>query len=349
MRVRGVWGARLVFLAVACLVLAAAFVWARTLQTPEPVRSVQFIMDTVVEQSVRGSQAQRAAQEAETLLRGLENRLSLFRSGSDVSAVNAAAGVQPVAVSPEAYGLIARCVEFGRASGGDFDITVAPLKLLWDITGENPRVPAQNAVEALLPLVNYEDIVLDETEATVFLPHAGQEIDLGGVAKGYAAGQCLALYRELGVSGYISVGGNVAVSGLGADGKPMRFGIRAPRGDAGYIGSVELTDTVMATSGDYERFFQQDGVRYHHILNPRTGWPEQSGLMSVSVVCKDGAVADFLSTTLFLRGRQGLDSLRGVYDYEYVAVDSDYNIFVSDGLTGAFRPNSQAAEYHLIS
>lgn len=349
MRMRGALGARLLFLVAACLVLAAAFVWGFSFQREEPVRSVQFMMDTVVEQSLTGKNAQSTAQEAETLLRTLDNSLSLFHSASEVGRINAAAGIEPVAVDETAFRLLKQSVEFGRASNGDFDITTAPLKLLWSITGENPRVPEQSEVEALLPLVGYGEIVLNEQKQTVFLPRTGQEVDLGGVAKGYAAGRCLALYKQRGISGYISVGGNVAVSGLGADGKPMRFGIRAPRGDAGYIGYLELTDTVLATSGDYERFFEADGVRYHHILNPRTGYPAQSGLISVSVVCADGATADFLSTTLFLRGRQGLDSLRGVYAYEYVAVDSNYNIYVSAGLKNVFHQNPQALEYHLIS
>ncbi|MDD2955896.1 MAG: FAD:protein FMN transferase, partial [Oscillospiraceae bacterium] len=191
------------------------------------------------------------------------------------------------------------------------------------------------------------DLILDEAGPTAMLRREGQQLDLGGVAKGAAGDVAREIAEEMGIrSGYISIGGNVAVIGQRPDGRDFRFGVRDPRGDASeYIGTVSFPGKTMATSGDYERYFVEDGKTYHHIIDPRTGYPDDSGLISVSVIAKDGALADYLSTALFIGGLEAALARSADPEFDFILVDKEKNVYISDGLIGEFIPNEAKTEY----
>ena len=194
-------------------------------------------------------------------------------------------------------------------------------------------------------------LVLDEEACTAYLTRPGMAIDLGGIAKGWTADQLREYARELGAErGYVSLGGNLMIIGERPDGDPFKFGLRDPQGDAStYLGTVTLEDgCTMATTGGYERYFEEDGIRYHHVLDPRTGYPADSDLLSVAVISKDGTLADYLSTTLFVQGLEAAKEAAGSEDYALVMVDQENNVWISGSLRGNFEPHETDADYTYI-
>ncbi|MCI5801863.1 MAG: FAD:protein FMN transferase [Oscillospiraceae bacterium] len=329
------------------VLLSAGALWDSMQEEKESVFSAQFIMDTVVEQRLYGKNAKEAVKAAEDALRAFEKEFSAHRQDSVIAQINRAAGQEAVPVSERAFELISRSRRYGELSEGLFDVTVAPVTLGWDITGENPHVPEPGKLAELLALVDYRDILLDAQAQTVMLRREGQALDLGGVAKGAAGDLARQTAQEYGVrSGYFSIGGNVAVIGCRPDGKDFRFGVRDPLGSAEeYIGTVAFPNRTMATSGTYERYFVQNGKTYHHIIDPRTGFPCESDLISVSVISADGALADYLSTALFIAGKDAALARSSDPDFDFILVDRDKNVYLSDGLREVFVPNREKKEY----
>lgn len=312
-----------------------------------PVIGTAFVMDTILEYKLFGAGAKQAGEEIERALADFEARVSLYQKDSEISRLNDAAGSHSVALSPDVYELLSLCVRYGEESEGVFDVTVAPLALAWDITSEQPRVPSRQEIDQLLPLVNYRDIQLDEKKQSAMLTREGQMIDLGGIAKGYACTIARRAANEHGVKkGYISIGGNLMVMGKKSLTEQFLFGVRDPRGSANdFMGVISLPEETMATSGDYERYFEQDGVRYHHILDPATGFPAQSDLLSVSVISPDGAYADFMSTFLFIKGRDYALSRIDSLDCGIILIDRDFNVSVSARLKKQFSLSDPSGRY----
>ncbi len=310
-----------------------------------------FVMDTFVDQKLAGSKSRQAVEAVNQRLYDFEKCISAYDLSSEISKINQNAGISYVQVSEETFSILKQAKEYSALSDGLFDITIGPLTDLWDITGDNPRVPEQREILKALELVDYRDVLLREEDCRVMLRRQGQKLNLGGVAKGMAGALAMESAKSLGVhSGYLSVGGNIFTIGKKEDGSPYRFGIRDPRGEASdYIGVVELTDTTMATSGDYERYFEKDGVHYHHILNPDTGCPGDSDLISVSVVCEDGGLADFLSTALFLAGREKAMAYAKEDGFAFILIDRDKNVYLSDGMKDCFTPNEAISGYRFVN
>ena len=213
----------------------------------------------------------------------------------------------PVAVSADTFSVIREGVEISRLGDGRFDLTVGPLVKLWGIGTDDARVPSPAEIAAALALVGWRDVVLSEPDSTVFLRRAGMAIDLGAIAKGYAADEAAAVLTEKGVkTALIDLGGNVLTLGAKPDGSPWRIGLQDPdpavaRGT--HIGILEFEGSrTVVTSGTYERYFVQDGVRYHHLLDTSTGGPVRNGLVAVTIVTSRSITADGYSTLVFASG-----------------------------------------------
>lgn len=329
--------------ALAVMVTAASVAAGRWyLASRTPVTSTTFMMDTVVTQQLYGREAEEAEAAIRQQLADLEDRLSLYREGSEIAAINQHAGGDWVTLSQETYDLLERCVSFCQESQGRFDITVAPLTTLWDVTSEDPKVPEEAEIQQAQALVDYRDLQLEGQKAR--LSRAGQGLDLGAVAKGYACDVILQTAQQYQLSGgYVSVGGNVVVLGEDPTGKAYRFGIRDPLGEPSEaIGTVSLTGETMATTGTYERYFEVDGKRYHHILDPETGYPAESDLLSVTVISQDGTLADYLSTALFLQGEAAVREHLDEAEYALVAVTAQGEVLLSSRLRGNFENDPQS-------
>lgn len=263
--------------------------------------AVDYCCDTVV--TLRAYAPQETVDEAMRLIRDYERVLSKTVEGSDIERLNRAEG-QPVYVNPETAELLALCIEVSERSGGAFDATIAPLSELWNFQTDDPALPDASMLASAAVSVDWRNIELDGTTVTL---KNGARIDLGGIAKGYIADRVAAYLKAQGVEhACINMGGNVLVFGGKPDGSDWTIGIRDPNGAADQSEEVlALADGAVVTSGTYERGFDLDGVRYHHILDPKTGMPVQNGLASVTILTESSAVADALSTACFVLGPDG--------------------------------------------
>ena len=331
-------GRRWLWVVLAAVLLAVAGFGIRESRRSRPHSAMGFAMDTVVTQTAYGPQAEAGTQAVTRCLAQLEARLSLYVPTSELAAVNAAAGRQPVAVSDDTFALLAQTLALSARSQGAFQATIAPLTQLWGITGEHPSVPSAAAIAAVLPLIDDSSVLLDADAHTVYLPQAGQALDLGGIAKGYACDAARQAYAASGVQhALLSVGGNICAVGGRPDGQPFRIGFRDPDGGAeSYLASFLLRDGVAAVSGGYERYFEQDGVRYHHILDPQTGWPAVTDVVSVGVIGDNGAEADFWSTTLFCWGRERALEWMRTAEQAVILLDDAGVLYVSASLEEGF-------------
>jgi len=306
-------------------------------------RAFSFCMDTWVQQEWHGAHAQQTCDEIEAALQALEQTVSLYSETSEIAAINAAAGERFVPVGDEVWEILQGSVAVCRESEGRFDITIAPLSLLWDVTGEHPRVPSPQEIAAAQSSVDYRKLLFDETNRSVMLAERGMSLDLGAAAKGYAAAKMRGIVEKNGVSGFLSIGGNMLVVGKKQDGSDYRIGLRDPRGDENaYFATLVLDGYTLATTGAYERWFEVGGVRYHHVLDPFTGYPCEGDLLAVTVMSPDGLLADCLSTAIFLEGSAGLEAAFAREDCMVLAVTDTGDVWASPGFWDRLTPVSSS-------
>jgi thiamine biosynthesis lipoprotein len=260
----------------------------------------------------------------------LEKIMSNFIPTSELSRINQQAGKSPVPVSGELFGVIRRSLYFSNLSDGAFDISFASVGKLWNF--RQGTLPTPEAVRTQLPFVNYREIRLDGKKSSVFLPHAQMEIGLGGIGKGYTMDRAMAVLMDHGVrNAMVMAGGDTLIRGKnGAE--PWRVGLRDPDKEGGILAVLPLEDQAISTSGDYERFFVKDGVRYHHILDTKTGYPAKL-CRSVTILAKDATTSDALSTSVFVLGPvRGLELIERLDGVEGIIVDSQGKMHLSSGL-----------------
>lgn len=252
---------------------------------------------------------------------------------SDVYRINKYAGIRPVRVSEDTLAMLERSIYFAELSDGAFDVTVGPLLDIWGFGQAQYRIPGEQELESNLALVGYEQMVVDGVKKTVFLPQKGMEIDLGGIAKGYAVDRAAQKLRQMGInSAIINAGGNIYALGSQPDGSPWLAGIQDPRDKNKLIAVLKVKDTAVVTSGDYNRYFIRNGIRYHHILDPSTGKPARHAI-STTIVAPNATDADVLSTTLFVLGRgPGTELVEKLGNVQAVIVDEKYNLTYSQDL-----------------
>jgi thiamine biosynthesis lipoprotein len=263
---------------------------------------------------------------------------------SGLVAINRQAGIEPVSVRADLLGVLEKALYYAELSGGAFDPTIGPLVKLWGIGTGSQRVPSGDEIAVALALVGWRDLAIDRDAGTAFLRREGMALDLGAIAKGYAADEALRIAREGGARrAVLDFGGNIAVlgwrDGKGAEPLPWRIGIQNPLGERGaYIGILPVHDASVVTSGVYERFFEAGGTHYHHILSTANGYPVDNGLLSVSIVMDNSVDADGLSTAVFAlgfeRGKALIDSIPGA---GAIFIFSDHSVQITDSLAGIFR------------
>lgn len=260
----------------------------------------------------------------------IEALMSTYRTTSRISAVNREAAQHPVVAGAELFGLIARAVELSRLSTGAFDITYDSVGKHYDFRGR--QRPNRDIIETELARIDYRLLELDAEQQSVRFRRAGVRINLGGIAKGYAVERAAVLLRGRGVRhALVTAGGDSRLVG-DRRGKPWQVGVRDPRDAEAVAVRLPLADEAISTSGDYERFFEEDGVRYHHIIHPDTGEPA-AGVHSVTIVGPDAVMTDGLSTAVFILGiDKGLRLVGALPGYEGIVIDAAGQLYYSDGL-----------------
>lgn len=291
-------------LAWACAVAVAATVSVSAQSTPLVTRVHRFLMGTSMTIEVSGADAAArsdAAEEAFAAIAEVDRVMSHYRADSELTGVNAHAAAGPVAVSPALFSVLAAAEDVSRRSGGAFDITVGPLMKLWGFFQKVPHVPTAAELDAVRPRIGHAFVLLDRASGTVRFSRPGVELDLGGIAKGFAVELAGGVLRRHGLSGYIDAGGNQYFVGTPVGKAAWQVGIEDPDTRGQLLGRLSVSGGAVSTSGGYHNFFVVNGRRYGHLLDPRTLQPSTAAL-SVTIVATDATIADALTKPVFVLG-----------------------------------------------
>ncbi len=316
-----------------CAVLIVGLVSYDYIKSSNQIKNTYLAMGTVITSSVTGKNAQEATDEIQEAIIGIENSCLSWRiKDSDIYRINENAG-NAVSVSRETSSWISRCIDFSVDSEGAFDITVGKISQLWNFGSEKKNVPSKAEIDALLKNVGYKHILVNSTTVEI---DKGQAIDLGAVGKGIACDVIRDILNKYDIKeAVVSVGGSLLIYG-----DKINVGIIDPDDDSKYLATIKIKNKCVSTSGDYERFFEKDGVKYHHIIDPTDGYPASTDLRSVTVVCDSGLDSDALSTACFVLGYRKSLTLLEKYNAQAVFVFSDNSVNVTNGLADDFKLNS---------
>ena len=279
------------------------------------------------------SLAEQKYQLIKTEIIRIENLISSWDEKSETSQINKNAGVKPVNVSKELFFLIKRAKKISVLTDGYFDISYASFDNIWKFDGLSNSIPDSNLVEEILLLVNYKNIILNQDSLSVYLKEKGMRIGFGAIGKGYAANKCKELLLSVGVeNGIINAGGDLIAWGNDENNKKWKIAIADPKNDKRNIADFNISDRAVVTSGNYEKFIEINGVKYSHIINPKTGWPAL-GIKSVTIFCPDAEVADAIATSVFVMGSdKGIELINKLKGFDALIIDNDDNIIVSNNL-----------------
>ncbi len=290
-----------------------------------------FAMDTVMSFTAYGKNSEQAVDAAVKEVQRLDELLSTGNPDSEVSAINTKGSGT---LSDDTKTILTEAMEIYRETDGLFDVTIYPLMQLWGFPTQEYHVPTESELQKALTKVDASQIVIEGDQVTL---GTGQQMDLGGIAKGYTSARIMEIYREYGItSGMVSLGGNVQTLGTRPDGKDWNIGIQNPDGQQGsLLAALPVENKAVITSGGYERYFEEDGNTYIHILNPKTGYPADSGLVSVSIISENGMLADALSTSLYLMGKEkAAEYWRAHADaFDMILEDKDGILYVTEGIS----------------
>lgn len=309
-------------------------------KSSEPLSQSELLMGTVVTVTLYDSNNQEILDKVFNKVKDLESILSINENGTLVDEINAEAGIKPVKVDEDTYTIVKKGIEYSKLSNGLFDISVGPIVKLWNIGLPDAKVPTQEEIDEKLPLIGYNDIELNETDRTIYLKRKGMMIDLGGIAKGYTADVISDILTEEGVkSAIIDLGGNVFTHGKKINGDDWKIGIQNPFSErGGIVGTLTTSNKSIVTSGIYERYIEKDGVKYHHILSPYTGYPYDNEIAGITIVSDISADGDALSTSVFAMGvEEGMKFVNSIDGIDAIFVTKDNKVYITDGLRSIFN------------
>jgi len=310
-------------------------------------RESRIAMDTITTITIVSpskEEAQKAIDEGFKEIKRLEHLLNYFSPDSDISRINRSAGIMPVKVSRDTIEIIKKAIMISEATKGAFNPAMGPVIRLWKFSRQNQAstIPSEEEISKALKLVDYKRIKIDEKTSEVYLDTEGMELDLGGIAKGYAADRAIEVIKEMGIkAALVAVAGDIKGFGLRPNGKPWHIGIQDPRPPEhkpdSVFATLYLKDKAISTSGDYQRFFIKNGKRYHHIIDPKTGYPAESSTISVSVITDDGFMTDGLSTAMFIFPPEKAITFLESLGVEGVIVDHNKKVYITKGLKGEIK------------
>lgn len=318
------------------MLVIAGYLYSRAAFIEDTFTYHHITMDTMIELRFQASGTRNAEEIKDQVFDEIERLEVLFSRSletSEIYELNSQAGFEPVKVSPEVLYVTKRALEYAKLTDGAFDPTIAPITDLWGFLGHEYRVPSEQQLAEKLALVDYKQLEIDIEESKIFLPEDKMALELGGIAKGFIVDQALAVLAEKGVEhAFIDAGGDIGVIGRRPDGESWRIGVRSPREKQELVTVIPVSDQAVASSGDYERAFEEDGVDYHHILDPETGMPA-SKLASVTIIADTVLEADALSTGIFVLGpEQGMEIIEHKPGVEGILITPDLEKNISSGL-----------------
>ncbi|MBM7555890.1 FAD:protein FMN transferase [Halanaerobacter jeridensis] len=324
---------KLYILALVLVLILAAIFFYNNRSTSKTRTSYK--MGTIVKIKVYSPKAEQIIESTFKLLDRLEQKLSSHIKESEINKINAMAGEKAVKVSDDTYRVVSKALEYAKLSKGRFDPTIGPVVELWGIGTDSQKVPKENELKEKVELVDYQQVKLYPEKKKIMLLKKDMSLDVGGIAKGYAADKVIDLFKGKNVEkAFISLGGNVSVLGTKGDGSAWEVGIQAPQANRGEVmASIKLKNKTVVTSGNYERYFMKDGVRYHHILNPNTGRPAKNGIISSTIIADSSFDADALSTIVYILGvDKGLELINDLDNVQALVATEDNKIYITEGI-----------------
>jgi thiamine biosynthesis lipoprotein len=306
------------------------------------------VLGTTVTVTIYDEVPNGAFEKVFSRIKDIEEKMSTSEEDYDsteLMKVNRNAGKQPVEVSQDTFTVVKAGLEFTALTDGAFDVTVGPLVDLWGIGTEEAEVPSEEEIAAVLPKIDADKVRLDAEAGTIYLEEEGMALDVGGIAKGYAADEVASMLKDMGVEhALLDFGGNILTVGKKPNGDEWKIGIQNPGQTRGkYLGIVTTGPKTIVTSGNYERYFEKDGVRYHHILDTENGYPSRTGLASVTIVTDRSMAADALATAAYAMGpEKGLEFVRELRDVEAAFVSKENEVFLTDGMRSVFSLENEA-------
>ena len=304
----------------------------------EPIKKTDFFLDTICDITIYDNVSPEVFDKGFSVLKEIDDKMSATKETSEITAINNASGKSSVKVSDDTSYVISKGIQYGETTEGKFDISVGPLVKLWGINTDHARIPSEEEIKSTLQLIGYKNIILDETKKEVMLKLEGMSLDLGGIAKGYAGDAVADMLKNNGVKhAIINLGGSVVVIGPKPNGDNWKIGIQdpaEPRGD--YLGILSVSNKAIATSGISERYFIENGVRYHHIMDTSTGYPVDNSLASVSIISDKSIDGDPLAKSFTMGLEDGMKFIEKQPGVEAIFVTKDSKVYITPGLKNDF-------------
>ena len=322
-------------------VIGAIFVIVISLSYPTPFETTTYAMGTYVQQTVYGMESEKATSLGANSVVNLENEISWRMVDSDICKLNENAGKDWTEVSDSTYNILEDAIAVSEKSGGAFDLTIAPISQLWNFDDSPTEPPKDELIQKLLPYVDYTQLRADETNNSFSFKSSGYAVDLGAVGKGAACDAVISSYMGTNIDyAIVAVGGSIGTYGAKPFGDKWKIAVRNPDG-GNSIGTIEIDGGFVSTSGNYEKYFDYNGKRYHHIIDPSTGYPVENDLTSVTVICDSGTISDALSTACFVKDYEESLSLLKEFNAQAVFVYKDKTVKVTDGLGDSFKISNE--------
>lgn len=329
-----------VIVIITTIILAISLVSCSKKDSNNQLSRTELFMGTAVKVTLYDHASEKLLDEVFSRVAEVEDLLSINKEGTEVGQVNENAGIKAVKLSDFSYDLIKKALEYSKMSDGGYDVTIGPLVKLWSIGLSEANVPSEDDIKKVIKNIDYTKVKMNDSTKEVFLSENGMMIDLGSIAKGYIADDISRLLKENKVErAIIDLGGNIYAMGTKDKEHKWKIGIQNPFEDRGdVVGTIEIANKSVVTTGVYERFIEEDGVKYHHILNPKTGYPYKTDIAGVTIVSDKSVDGDALSTLIFTKGlEEGLKFVETLESIDAIFIMNDNKVYITEGLKGNFK------------
>lgn len=329
-----------VIVIITTIILAIGLVSCSKIETNEQLSRTELFMGTVVKITLYDHASEELLNDVFDYISEVEDLVSINKEGTEIVQLNENAGIKGVKLSDFCYDIIKVALDYSKLSDGGYDITIGPLVKLWSIGLPEAKVPSSDEIKSVIKKIDYTKVKMDDLNNEVFLSEKGMMLDLGSIAKGYIADKIVNMLKENEVEkAIIDLGGNIYAMGTKNEGNNWKIGIQNPLENRGQVvGTIEVTNKSVVTTGTYERFIEEDGVKYHHILNPKTGYPYETNIAGVTIVADKSVDADALSTLVFTKGLdEGLQLVENLESVDAIFIMNDNRVYVTEGLNGNFN------------
>ena len=306
----------------------------------EPISRLELFMGTAIKVTLYNGGSEEILDKVFDRILEIENLVSINKENTELTNLNENAGIKTVKLSETSYDIIKKGIHYSQISQGGYDVTIGPLVKLWSIGLPEAKVPNKDEIEETIKNIDYSKVTMNDETKEVFLEESNMMLDLGSIAKGYVADEVASMLKEENVDqAIIDLGGNIYALGLKNGDTNWKIGIQNPFDSRGeVVGVLEVTDKSVVTSGIYERFIEKDGVKYHHILNPKTGYPFETSIAGVSIISDKSIDADALSTLVFTKGvKEGLEFVESLENIDAIFITNDKKVYSTSGVKDNFK------------